>query len=148
VRIGLLFDRNTSSKSSFSKWRMAHFGQNRPIELSCRNTSIYQKKIICVRSRSIMHIVSLWEWGFCQIYTSYNLYVSRWRYAQFVPNLPIQLSWRNTCVSPKKTTLLEAGTSSTLFPCDIELIFEGILPANHIFQCGQRLFLFQIGLFS
>jgi hypothetical protein len=38
-----------------------HFVQNRPIQLNWTNTCIPRRKTIYVRSRSIYHIVSLWE---------------------------------------------------------------------------------------
>jgi hypothetical protein len=43
---------------------------------------------------------------------------SKWRKSHFVPNRPIQLSWQNTCIFKRKSYVLEAGTSSKLFPCE------------------------------
>jgi hypothetical protein len=40
LRIKLVFERNTSCKWSFSRWRKAYVAPNRPIQLSWRNTCI------------------------------------------------------------------------------------------------------------
>ena len=47
---------------------------------------------------------------------SSNESISRWRLSLFAPNTPFQLSWANTCVSPKNPSVLEVAASSTLFP--------------------------------
>jgi hypothetical protein len=44
--------------------------------------------------------------------------------------------------------VLEGGASQLLLPVRIELVFEGILPANHSFHGGERLILFLRGSFS
>jgi hypothetical protein len=41
---------------------------------------------------------------------------SRWRKAHFLPNRPIQLGWRNKWISWRKSSVLEVGASSTIFP--------------------------------
>jgi hypothetical protein len=66
-----------------------------------------------------LHIVVLWELSqfFWKKYFQ-QIEFSRWRKAHFVPYRPIQLSCRNTCVSPQKPSVLEAAPSSTLFPCE------------------------------
>jgi hypothetical protein len=35
--------------------------------------------------------------------------------------------------------MLEAAASSTLFPCEMVLVFNAILPASWVFQGGDRL---------
>jgi hypothetical protein len=44
--------------------------------------------------------------------------------------------------------MLEAAPSGTLFLVRIQLVVKGMLPATWVFQCGDRLSLFHIGLFS
>jgi hypothetical protein len=63
VRTELSFERNNSFNLGASRGRYALFASNRPIELSWRNTCNSIRTTICVRSRSIYHIVSLWEWN-------------------------------------------------------------------------------------
>jgi hypothetical protein len=47
VRLELHFERNTSCKSYFSKWRKDHFAPNRPIPLRRCNTWTSQKETFC-----------------------------------------------------------------------------------------------------
>jgi hypothetical protein len=42
----------------------------------------------------------------------------RGRNDHFLPNTPIQLSWRNTTISRKKSIFLKGKASSTFFPCE------------------------------
>jgi hypothetical protein len=53
VRIEIVFQRNISWKSEFSRWRKAHFESNRAIQVSWRNTCISWKKTICLSHRSM-----------------------------------------------------------------------------------------------
>jgi hypothetical protein len=55
----------------------------------------------------------------------------------FAPNMNIQLSLRNTCVSLKKTIYVISTIFGHCFIVRIVLVLEGILPANHTFQCGE-----------
>jgi hypothetical protein len=55
------FESNTPCLSEFSSWRSIHFVKNRPIQMNRRDTCISWMKIIYVRSRSVQHIVFLWE---------------------------------------------------------------------------------------
>jgi hypothetical protein len=57
------------------------------------------------------------EWIFGRK-TSCYLGFSRCIQAVFVPYWAVQISWRNTCVTPKKPSMLEAAASSTLFRCE------------------------------
>jgi hypothetical protein len=59
VKIEFGFERNNSWEPVFLRWSKAHFVPNWPIQLTCRNTCISWKKIICLRARSFYHIVSL-----------------------------------------------------------------------------------------
>jgi hypothetical protein len=56
--------------------------------------------------------------------TSCNLGVSRWRLALFAPNRPLQLRWRNSCICPRKRSMLEASQFSTMFSCENGVSFE------------------------
>jgi hypothetical protein len=47
VRLELHFERNTSYKAQFSKWRKDHFAPNRPIPLRRCNTWTSQKETVC-----------------------------------------------------------------------------------------------------
>jgi hypothetical protein len=49
---------------------------------------------------------------------SLQIEFSSWRKAQFLPNRSIQLSWRNSWISPKKLFMLEAAASCRLIPCE------------------------------
>jgi hypothetical protein len=67
VRIELIFEKSTSSKSELSRWGKAHFVPKRPMQLRRRNTYICQKKTIFVRGRSLYtlfpceNLVSSWK---------------------------------------------------------------------------------------
>jgi hypothetical protein len=61
MRTKLLFERNVSCKVLLSRWKKAHLLPNTPVQISWQNTCILWKRTISVRSRSIWHIVSLWE---------------------------------------------------------------------------------------
>jgi hypothetical protein len=52
-KVELVFERNTSWKSLFSRWRQALHSLNRVIQVSWRNTCISPKKTIYVRNRTI-----------------------------------------------------------------------------------------------
>jgi hypothetical protein len=68
-------------------------------------------------------------------------YLFHWEVGLIAPSRPIWL-----CLHVplhRKTSVLEAAGSSALFPCENEVIFERILPANHNFQVGERLILFK-----
>jgi hypothetical protein len=90
----------------------------------------------------------------CKIWVNFErntfciLRFSGWRSALFAPHRPIQLSWRNTCISPKKLSTWEVALSSTLIPCENSIVVERMLPETSVFQCADRLSLFHICLFS
>jgi hypothetical protein len=46
----------------------------------------------------------------------------------FPPQRPIEVNSRNTSISPKTPSMLEAAASSTLSPGGIELVFESNTP--------------------
>jgi hypothetical protein len=50
--------------------------------------------------------------------TSWKSEFFRCRKAHCVTKRPIQLSWRNTCISQKKTNCVRSRASGTLFPCE------------------------------
>jgi hypothetical protein len=67
----------------------------------------------------------------------------------FAPYRPMQFSWRNTCISSKKSPLSEKlHHLAHSFPVRVELVFKGILPATWVFQSGHRLSLLQTCLFN
>jgi hypothetical protein len=63
-------------------------------------------------------------------------------------NWPIQLRWRNTCVSRKKSSMLQAVASSTFFPVRLEVVFERNTLWSHRFQDGESFILYNVGLYS
>jgi hypothetical protein len=73
---------------------------------------------------------------------------SWWIKAYFFPKRPIQLCWRNTCVSRTQRFLLDAVASSHCFPVRMVVVLAKVLPATLMFQSEYRLSLIQIGLFS
>jgi hypothetical protein len=77
--------------------------------------------------------------------TSCNLDVSGWRSALLAPN---RLSWRNTCISPQNYQCYKLHYLAHWFLMRIEWVVKGRLPATWVFQCGDRLSFFHIGLFS
>jgi biotin-(acetyl-CoA carboxylase) ligase len=50
--------------------------------------------------------------------TSFKSQISRWRKANFVQNRPVQLSWRNKCISQRTWFIVEAEASGTFSPCE------------------------------
>jgi hypothetical protein len=79
--------------------------------------------------------------------TSCNLEISRWRMAAFHSNDQATRLKEPICLD-RKTTLLEAGASSTLFSSENWVSFERNSSATRLFQGGGRVSLHQIGLFS
>jgi hypothetical protein len=71
---------------------------------------------------------------------------SRWWNA-FVPNRPIHLVEETHVSLQRKPCVLEGGQIAHCFPLRIELVFKGVLTAYQNYQGGERLILFQIGLF-
>ena len=111
------FEKIASCNCVFSRWRQAPFFPNRPIQLSWKNTWISQRKPIVLEAGAsnplcCVRIALVWERN-----TSCNLDFSRSRRAHLLPNWPVQLSWRNTCIIPRKTSMLETRASSTFFHC-------------------------------
>jgi hypothetical protein len=91
-----------------------------------------------VTSSSLLSFVNwgrFWKENFLQIE------YSRWGKAHFVPNRSIYLRWRNTWMSQRKPSVLEAGASSTLFPGEIWVIFwSEIFVQIRFFKVVVRLF--------
>jgi hypothetical protein len=56
-------------------------------------------------------------------YISWNVGFSRVWMSVYVTNRPIQLSWGNTCISPKETICVRRGVWRRLFPCVIWVRF-------------------------
>ena len=112
------FEEIASWNFVFSRWRYVPFFPNRPIQLSWKNTWISQRKPIVLeagasRTFCCVRLALVWERN-----TSCNLDFSRSRRAYLLPNCPVQLSWRNTCIFLRKTSMLETSASSTLFHCN------------------------------
>jgi hypothetical protein len=55
---------------------------------------------------------------------------------------------KKSSITPKKSSMFEAPAYSICSPVTIELVLKGICPANQNVHGGERLILFQIGLFS
>jgi hypothetical protein len=124
VRLELVSERNTACQSVFSRGRKLYFVPKRPIQLSWRKTSISWKESISVRRRSIKHIVSLWELNsFFEKNTACPSGFVRCRNSHFVAKRPIHVCWRNCGSLNRKPSMLEAGASSTFFPCE-NWVFE------------------------
>jgi hypothetical protein len=73
---------------------------------------------------------------------------SRGTSSHFVPNMPIQLRWKNTCISRKtKPSTLQSGASSTCFTLRIEFVFERNTACHQGIPGLETCILFQIKLF-
>jgi hypothetical protein len=99
VRTELVFERSTSCNSEFSRWLKDNFVPNRPFQLSWRNTCIRPMNTICVRSDSIYHLTSLWN--FVSFWMEFFLQLWYFKVYRLT-----QLSWRNTGNSSKKKNYL------------------------------------------
>jgi hypothetical protein len=113
----LVFERNISCKSQFSRWKRHTFiaiGPSRWVDEAYSS----KKKSKCIRRNSICDIVSIWELRvFWRVYFLQSMF-SQWSKAHFVPNRALQLL-EDTHVSPeRKPCVWEAGAPSPLFPCD------------------------------
>jgi hypothetical protein len=72
---------------------------------------------------------------------SCNFGVSKWRQAVFAPNRPIQLSWSNTCSSPKKTMYARNCSIPHLVLVTIRLVLERTISCNIVVsRCRRSLF--------
>jgi hypothetical protein len=86
-------------------WRLALFALDK--QVAC----ISPKETIYVRGCSIVaHFFSVRVEIVFIRNTSCNEGFSRSDRSPFVPNRPLQLSRRNTCISPKETTYVRNGT--------------------------------------
>jgi hypothetical protein len=97
----------------FSRWRVSHFVPNRCIQLRWSSTCISWKKTLWVRSRSIQHIGSCYNWGsFIKEYClSIRVFI--------LLKMPL-FSWvEEAHVSlERNASMLEHETYNTLFPCE------------------------------
>jgi hypothetical protein len=148
VRIVWLLERNAFCESEFSRGRIPHFVQNRPMQLSWRNTCISLKKTIYVWRWSIKHVFSCDNWVVFKRNTACLSGFNSGRNAHFVPNRPIQLSWRNTCTSWKKTIeVRRRSIKQVISQSELSQFLKGILPSNQGNKRWEMLIFFQIGLF-
>jgi hypothetical protein len=123
VQIHYGFERHTSCSLGISRWRLALCGTNRPTQHSWRNTCISIKNSVCVRSKKSSTLFPCVNWVSFEKNTSCLLGASRWRKAVFAPTRPIQLRWKTHVSLQREPSILEAGESSTLFPCEISVCF-------------------------
>jgi hypothetical protein len=111
------FWKECSQSESILKWENHSLYEKYPLQNKWRNICILWNSTICVRGRSVLNIVSLWE-------LSYFLYEfclpqgSSVRNITTVQNSNFQVSGRSTLSTGRKPSMLEARGSNTLFPCE------------------------------
>jgi hypothetical protein len=105
--------------SAFTIWKIIHFMKNTlfrwngEIHVSCgRTQSVFEA--------GVSNTLFLYE-NWVRFWKEYclALSISSGCIIHFVQNSRVHLNWRNTSISWKKTSMLEAGVSSTLFPFEI-----------------------------
>jgi hypothetical protein len=64
--------------------------------------------------QNVEHLAHYFPWTiklYFERNTSWNLGFSRWREVHFARNRSIQMSWRNTCISGKKTNCVRSRST-------------------------------------
>jgi hypothetical protein len=105
---------------------------------------LYKGNHLCQMLHHVAHCFTMRTELNCERNTSCNLGVSRSWYALFASNTPIELSWRKTCISIKKSMCVRSGSiGHKVSLWEWKKFFKGILPANHTFQSRDILCLLQ-----
>jgi hypothetical protein len=108
-----------------------------------------KEKHLCWKVENLAHCFPVRMELLFEMNTVFPSGFSRARNTHFVPKRPIQLSWRNTCISQKKSIYVRrCRIQHIFFPVRIELVLKGMLPTHQGFQWWEMLILFQIDIFS
>jgi hypothetical protein len=104
---------------SVLKWENHSLFEKYPLQAKWRNTCILWRTTICVRSRSVFQIVSQWELSYLikRIQPSSQGF-QVWGHITICQNSSIQVKGRSSISVGRKPSMLEAGASSTMFPCE------------------------------
>jgi hypothetical protein len=99
TRVELVFERTTSCNVGFSKWCLALFLPNRPIQVSWWSTCICPTNTTYVRSRSLQNIVSVWDLNYCLkgIFLKNHSFQGVEMFILFLESY--SSIWRSTCIS-------------------------------------------------
>jgi hypothetical protein len=113
---------------------------NLHIQPNCRNTCISWKKTSYVRSRRVLHIVSLWELSYFlkrMLAASLGFHVEE---ASTLFKISLFTWIEETRISlVRKPCMVEAAVSCTLFPYDNWVSFWRLLPVSPDFQKEKHL---------
>jgi hypothetical protein len=85
----------------------------------------------------------------CERNIPYLSVFSSGRNIYFVQNSPIQLIWRNKCISWKNTLYARSMSALCIISIwELSRLLKGILPTYHHFQLGKTFPLYKIAPFS